>query len=94
MATKQFDCFLNLIYRNFTHYKNRFSMPGNSDSMMYSFNLGPAHFISFNTEVYYFLKYGIKPMVFQYQWLENDLKVCLFMMSIAQNMLVMLQNRW
>lgn len=40
---------------------------------MYSFNLGPVHFIGFTTEAYYFLKFGIKPLVFQYEWLEADL---------------------
>lgn len=59
---------------NFSHYVNRFSMPRSKDNMMYSFNLGPAHFIGISTEVYYFLNYGIKPLVFQYQWLENDLQ--------------------
>ncbi|XP_075234057.1 acid phosphatase type 7 [Lycorma delicatula] len=59
---------------NFSHYKARFSMPGGTENIMYSFNLGPAHFIGFSTEVYYFINYGIKPLVFQYDWLENDLK--------------------
>lgn len=40
---------------------------------MYSFDLGPVHFISVSTEVYYFMNYGIKPLVFQYEWLEKDL---------------------
>lgn len=48
-------------------------MPGNTESIMYSFNLGPVHFISLSTEVYYFLNYGIKPLVFQYEWFEKDL---------------------
>lgn len=59
---------------NFSHYRNRFSMPGGTESLMYSFNMGPAHFIGFSTEVYYFLGYGIKSLVLQYEWLENDLK--------------------
>lgn len=42
---------------------------------MYSFNMGPMHFISISTEFYYFMNYGIKSLVFQYQWLENDLIV-------------------
>lgn len=50
-------------------------MPGGYENMMYSFNLGPAHFISISTEFYYFLYYGIKPVVIQYEWLVNDLKV-------------------
>lgn len=40
---------------------------------MYSFNLGPVHFIGFSTEVYYFLNYGLKTLVSQYEWLEQDL---------------------
>ncbi|XP_055842591.1 acid phosphatase type 7-like [Episyrphus balteatus] len=59
---------------NFSNYKTRFNMPGDSDSMWYSFNLGPVHFISYSTEVYYFLNYGIKSLVKQFEWLENDLK--------------------
>lgn len=59
---------------NFSNYRNRFSMPGDSENLWYSFDLGPVHFISINTEVYYFLNYGIKNIVKQYQWLEEDLK--------------------
>lgn len=48
-------------------------MPGNTDSLMYSFNMGPVHFIGISTELYYFMNYGLKPLVFQYEWLEKDL---------------------
>uniref|UniRef100_V5G6R9 Purple acid phosphatase n=1 Tax=Anoplophora glabripennis TaxID=217634 RepID=V5G6R9_ANOGL len=58
---------------NFSNYRERFSMPGGSESYMFSINVGPLHIISISTEVYYFMNYGIKPLVFQYQWLENDL---------------------
>lgn len=58
---------------NFSNYRERFSMPGGSESLMYSFDLGPLHIISISTEVYYFMNFGIKPIVFQYQWLEKDL---------------------
>ncbi|XP_023012956.2 acid phosphatase type 7 [Leptinotarsa decemlineata] len=58
---------------NFSNYRERFSMPRGSQSYMYSINIGPLHIISISTEVYYFLNYGIKPLVFQYQWLEDDL---------------------
>uniref|UniRef100_A0A1B0FHH9 Purple acid phosphatase n=1 Tax=Glossina morsitans morsitans TaxID=37546 RepID=A0A1B0FHH9_GLOMM len=59
---------------NFSNYRNRFSMPNDWDNLFYSYNLGPIHFISISTEVYYFLNYGIKTLIFQYNWLENDLK--------------------
>ncbi|XP_071441921.1 acid phosphatase type 7 [Hetaerina americana] len=59
---------------NFSNYKARFSMPGDDERMYYSFNMGPIHFISVSTEGYYFLNYGLKSVVKQYYWLENDLK--------------------
>ncbi len=43
--------------------------------MFYSFNLGPAHFVSLNTEAYYYLYYGIHPVIRQYNWLKADLEV-------------------
>lgn len=67
---------------NFSHYKNRFTMPernGQLDElgldMYYSFNIGPVHFISINTEYYYFMEYGFHQIIRQYLWLENDLKI-------------------
>ncbi|KAL9953568.1 hypothetical protein ACROYT_G041005 [Oculina patagonica] len=59
---------------NFSNYRNRFSMPGNSESIFYSWNIGPAHIISFSTEVYFFYQYGIEQIVQQYEWLERDLQ--------------------
>lgn len=59
---------------NFSNYRARFSMPGKADSLYYSFDIGPVHFISISTEVYYFINYGIKTLVNQYQWLVEDLK--------------------
>jgi len=61
--------------RNFTQYKNRFTMPGRRESIMYSWNMGPIHFIGFSTEVYYFLEYGLKPLTTQFNWLKKDLEV-------------------
>nr|CAD7448534.1 unnamed protein product [Timema bartmani] len=49
-------------------------MPGNSEGLWYSFNMGPIHFISLSTEVYYYLDYGIKMLVKQFDWLEKDLQ--------------------
>lgn len=58
----------------FVERQYRFSMPGNENGLMFSFNLGPAHFITISTEFYYFLNYGFKQIVKQYDWLVNDLR--------------------
>ncbi|XP_015041097.1 acid phosphatase type 7 isoform X4 [Drosophila pseudoobscura] len=58
---------------NFSNYRARFNMPGETDSLWYSFDLGPVHFVSFSTEVYYFLNYGVKLLTKQFDWLERDL---------------------
>lgn len=60
---------------NFTHYKNRFSMPGDTENYHYSWDVGSAHMISFSTEVYFFLWYGLELVPIQYSWLEKDLQV-------------------
>ncbi|KAF6211415.1 hypothetical protein GE061_011927 [Apolygus lucorum] len=59
---------------NFSHFKERFSMPGTKENLYYSFNLGPAHFISIDTEFYFYLEYGAMQILHMYEWLENDLK--------------------
>ncbi|XP_073248091.1 acid phosphatase type 7-like [Porites lutea] len=59
---------------NFSNYRSRFSMPGNSEGIFYSWNIGPAHIISISTEVYFFLNYGLEQVVQQYDWLEKDLQ--------------------
>ncbi|KAJ7374236.1 hypothetical protein OS493_007313 [Desmophyllum pertusum] len=59
---------------NFSNYRNRFSMPGNSENIFYSWDIGPAHIISVSTEVYFWFQFGIEPVVQQYDWLEKDLK--------------------
>lgn len=59
---------------NFSDYRARFTMPGDAEGLWYSFNMGPVHFISVSTEVYYFLEYGLKLLTNQYSWLEQDLK--------------------
>ncbi|XP_050344414.1 acid phosphatase type 7 isoform X1 [Nymphalis io] len=58
---------------NFSNYRNRFSMPGPYESMFYSFDLGPIHFISISTEFYYFLEFGFKMVANQFEWLQEDL---------------------
>lgn len=40
----------------------------------YSFDLGPAHIISYSTEFYYFTQFGWSQIERQYEWLEKDLK--------------------
>ncbi|KAK2561166.1 Acid phosphatase type 7 [Acropora cervicornis] len=59
---------------NFSNYRNRFTMPGNTEGIFYSWNIGPAHIISISTEVYFFLRYGNEQIAHQYHWLEKDLR--------------------
>ncbi|XP_071535024.1 acid phosphatase type 7 isoform X2 [Panulirus ornatus] len=61
---------------NFSNYRARFSMPNYEDteSFFFSWNMGPVHFIAVNTEAYYFLEFGLKPLSRQYEWLINDLE--------------------
>ncbi|XP_025104272.1 LOW QUALITY PROTEIN: acid phosphatase type 7-like [Pomacea canaliculata] len=60
---------------NFANYRNRFTMPGGDGTGMYfSWNIGPAHIISFNTEVYYYQYATTHNIKRQYDWLEADLK--------------------
>jgi len=58
---------------NFSHYRNRFSMPGDGDSynnnMWYSWNAGPIHFVAYSTEVYF----TNGPIDTQLAWLKKDL---------------------
>ncbi|CAG2172475.1 unnamed protein product, partial [Oppiella nova] len=67
---------------NFSNYDNRFSLKSEGSTLInnhyWSYNIGPAHFISFSTEFYYYEKYkietGPEQLKYQYDWLENDLK--------------------
>ncbi|XP_068729313.1 acid phosphatase type 7-like [Montipora capricornis] len=59
---------------NFSNYRNRFTMPGNTEGIFYSWNIGPAHIISISTEVYFFFEYGKEQVAHQYEWLEKDLQ--------------------
>ena len=43
----------------------------------HSWDIGTAHFIIISTEVYFYVEDGIKLAEYQYNWLENDLKVLL-----------------
>merc|ERR1711990_1166929 len=60
---------------NFSNYKARFTMPKNGDgeNMYYSYDVGPAHVVSYSTEFYYWIGYGWKQIAYQYEWLQNDL---------------------
>ncbi|XP_026165245.1 acid phosphatase type 7 [Mastacembelus armatus] len=59
---------------NFSNYRNRFTMPGQTESLWYSWNLGSAHIISFSTEVYFYLEFGLELLFKQYEWLKKDLE--------------------
>ena len=64
---------------NFSHYRHRFHMPGEesgSGTNLYSsFNVGPAHFVSISTELYFYEEYYNNSHILrQYEWLEADLK--------------------
>ncbi|KAF7242251.1 Acid phosphatase type 7 [Varanus komodoensis] len=59
---------------NFSNYRARFSMPGDTEGLWYSWDVGPVHLVSFSTEVYFFLEYGQHLVAEQFQWLEKDLR--------------------
>ena len=61
----------------------------------FSWNIGPAHIISFSTEVYYWLNYGIEQIVRQYDFLKKDLQVSystVFVCTVWQILLWFLPN--
>ncbi|OWA51856.1 Acid phosphatase type 7 [Hypsibius exemplaris] len=58
---------------NFSHYRNRFTCPGNDEGMFYSINVGPLHLTVMSTEFYFFLRYGVTQIYNQYYWLAKDL---------------------
>lgn len=66
--------FVSKMNSNFSNYRSRFQMPGNTENLYYSFDMGPVHFISISTELYFYLNYGIKALANQYEWLVNDLR--------------------
>ena len=64
---------------NFSHYRARFHMPGGesgSGTNLYSsFNVGPVHFVSIDTELYFYDDYYNNTHITrQYEWLINDLE--------------------
>ena len=64
---------------NYSHYRNRFTMPNApTQNMLYSWNIGPLHIISFSTEVYFvpytrIISKNINAIRDQYEWLIYDL---------------------
>lgn len=49
------------------------TMPGNFETLFYSFDMGPAHFIALSTEVYYYAEQKIL-VAQQLEWLKGDLE--------------------
>ena len=65
--------------------RHRFAMPNPLDStasdLYYSWNLGPIHVISYNTEVFFFPDvYSHADMRRQYEWLEQVQRPTLFVL--------------
>ncbi|CAD5225057.1 unnamed protein product [Bursaphelenchus okinawaensis] len=60
---------------NFSHYVNRFTMPGSDHNLYYSYDLGDAHYIAYSSEIYYWSQFYDKSHIQrQYDWLMEDLK--------------------
>ncbi|CAG9322165.1 unnamed protein product [Blepharisma stoltei] len=63
--------------QNMLHYRMRFNMPKNNidpDGLFYSLNIGPAHFVFLNTEIYFdYYNYPYDEEDYQRLWLINDL---------------------
>ena len=52
------------------HYIKRFNQPGGTNGVYFSFDIGPAHIVSFSSEVYFWQIWEIEQ---QYAWLKKDL---------------------
>jgi hypothetical protein len=59
---------------NFTHYKNLFDMPQNTDNFYYSYNVGPVHVVVFSTEALCSSPYCPILQQRQLEWLQADLQ--------------------
>ena len=59
---------------NYTHFKNRYVMPMAHDSLYYSVNIGPVHYIVYSSEVFYVETDMEMVKRNQLQWLISDLE--------------------
>lgn len=59
-------------YQNYTHYRNLFDMPGDTDGFYYSFNVGPVHVIVYSSETA--CRHPYCPDEKQIAWLTSDLQ--------------------
>ena len=74
---RKFLSFLEIDGDTFAHYRNRFSMPKSDwpipmNKMWYSIDIGPIHFVSYSSEV--FFTSGGSYISDQRNWLMADLK--------------------
>lgn len=61
--------------QNFTHYTSRFTVPNSGSQLYFSYNVGPVHFVSISTELYFYSKYYSNEHILQqYKWIERDLQ--------------------
>ncbi|CAJ0582446.1 unnamed protein product, partial [Mesorhabditis spiculigera] len=60
--------------QNFTQYVNRFTMPGSENGLMYSYDLGPVHYVVISTEFYFYTNWGYAQIGNQWKWLSEDLE--------------------
>ena len=61
------------VHNNFSEYKTRFPMPGNSDGQYYSWKIGLVKIISFSTELYFY-KEDSPRVLAQLNWLRKELQ--------------------
>ena len=62
---------------------------GGENNHFYSINIGPIHFVLFNTEFYYYLEYGFQQIKNQFDWLKKDFEV-----SILCTLYIYLILKW
>ena len=73
LESSSFICLM--LIRNTLYFDWAFLVCCKTFFFNFSWNVGPVHIISFSTELYYFLEYGIEPLVQQHKWLQKDLEV-------------------